>query len=455
MTVTLVTVPDVPIVSTGTYQLASGETTFSQEDLAAAVQAAADPAVPSPRIKLGHTDPRFDEAVASADFDGDPAFGTVENMRLSDDQQTIVADLGNVPDWLASTLPAHYPGRSIEGYQHYTSASGQTHRMVIKKLSLLGTTWPGITSLADLRQILEQSTPDAALASSKEAEPFTVTTEPVPMSQIAAAIDLGNVRSQFVADLKASRVPKIEGSDQRRWWARSVRYDDGLCLMVDDNDGRIIRLPFTEADGSLNYGEPEPVVRNYLPVAASASGDGQRVLASWPVRAASRPSTTPEVTTMDVDSAVLRKRLGLADDADDAAITEALNADPTPVEASAETPDRPAVPEGMTLVDTETWEQVKNGAEKGVAVAARLAQEDRDKVITAAIRAGKFGPGRREHYETLWASDEHGARETIANLAEGLIPGQEIGASSDGDSINASASEGTGWFQFESEREAA
>ena len=39
MTLTLVTIPDVEIVSTGTYQLSSGETTFTAEDMVAAVGA--------------------------------------------------------------------------------------------------------------------------------------------------------------------------------------------------------------------------------------------------------------------------------------------------------------------------------------------------------------------------------------------------------------------------------
>ena len=115
MAVALVNVPDIPIVGTGTYPLASGTTTFAAEDLADAVRAAQDPTVPAPRIKIGHNDARFDQAIASGELDGEPAFGTVQNMRLSPNGQEIIGDLVDVPAWLADTMRSSYPGRSIEG----------------------------------------------------------------------------------------------------------------------------------------------------------------------------------------------------------------------------------------------------------------------------------------------------------------------------------------------------
>ncbi len=448
MTVKLVTVPDVPIVSTGTYQLASGETAFSQEDLAAAVAAANDPAIPAPRLKLGHTDPRFDAAVNAANFDGDPAFGTVQNLRLSADRQTVIGDYCNVPDWLAASLASSYPGRSMEGYRNYTSASGREHPLVINKVALLGTTWPGIGSLADLRSILEQNATEPALAASEGGTEFSIIAQPIPV-QVAASIDLGNVRSQFVSDLKAAKVPSLSDSDQQKWWARSVRSeDDGLCLIVDDDAGQLIRVPFTERDGDLNYGSPELITRNYLPVAASASSDDQRVLASWSVRAA-RPNETKEnpVTSMD-HAAALRKVLGLSEDADDAAVTEALKTNPTvvaPVEPVV--PAAPQIPEGMALVDQATLAEIRQNAEKGVQVAARLAREDRDKAILAAIGEGRFPVSRRSHYEQMWDRDVDGTRTLLTasaaegGLAPGLVPvrASEVGRAGDGDGEHPNA----------------
>lgn len=472
MTVKLVTVPNVPIVSTGTYQLATGETTFSAEDLADAVRAAQDPTIVSPRLKLGHNDTRFDEAIASGELGGEPAFGTVENLRLSDDAQTIIGDYCNIPDWLAASLPSSYPGRSIEGGWNFTAASGHTYRLVITACALLGVVWPGVTSLDDLREVLEQNgeAPEAIAADGGEfqggrAERFVVARLIRPGDQaparetqpadVTAGMDLGSIRMAFCGDLDDGEVPTVPetqpgGDDvgnQLWWWPRSIRVeDDGtLCLIVDDDEGHLIQIPFTVQQDDLIYGDPQLVIETYVPVTSDpddVQAEGPRVLASWPVRAASRPSTTQqEVTTMDVDAAVLRTRLGLAEDADEAAIQAALEAAP---EETHETDTAPttSVPEGMVLVDAEQWESTRSGAEQGQQVAARLARQDRDAIIQAAIQDGKFPVSRRSHYEAMWDRDAEGAHHLLTasvedgGLAKGLVPvrNEELGgAGGDGE----------------------
>lgn len=107
----LVTVPDVEILASGTWNLAiGGERTFTAEDLAAAVQASQCPAIGSPVLKLGHVDPRFD---------GEPAVGRVTDLRLTSSGAKISGDLAGVPAWLAAALPSAYPNRSIEGMYGY------------------------------------------------------------------------------------------------------------------------------------------------------------------------------------------------------------------------------------------------------------------------------------------------------------------------------------------------
>lgn len=476
MTVTLVTVPDVPIVSTGTYQLASGETTFSAEDLADAVQAAQDATVPAARIKLGHSDPRFDEAIASGELDGEPAFGTVQNLRLTADGQTVLGDYCDVPEWLAEMLPSSYPGRSIEGGFGYTAPSGRSYRLVIARVALLGITWPGVTSLADLREVLEQNgQADAELEPVEAASDSFVLARvarvgdntPRNTRDVAAGLDLGNVRMQFCGDIDSGEVPQVpddqpqsdDVGSQMWWWPRSVRVeDDGtLCLIVDDDEGHLIRIPFTVTQGDLIYGQPEIVIEQYVPVTedpdeAVPVAARARTLASWPViRAASRPSNQPtEVTTMringsDVDGAALRQRLQLAADAEDAAVYEALGLTPEPqpeaVVPPETVPTAPQLPDGMVVIDEATLAELRTGAESGVAVAARLAQEDRDTVIRAAVQDGKFPVSRREHYETMWQRDPDGTRTLLTasveqgGLAKGLVPtrGLETGRAGDGE----------------------
>lgn len=469
MTIVLVTVPNVPIVSTGTYQLASGETTFTAEMLQDAVAAASDATIVSPRLKLGHSDPRFAEAVASGELDGEPAFGTVENLRLSEDGQTILGDYNNVPEWLAESLPSSYPGRSIEGGWNVTAASGRTYRLVITACALLGVTWPGVTSLADLQEVLEQNgaAPEQIAADGGEfqggrAERFVVARiaqvgEPrQDHGTVEAGIDVGDARMMLMADVDNGACPTIpDGAPggpvgpQIWWWPRSIRIDDdgGLSFIIDDDEGHLIQLPFTVNGADLSYGDPTVVMVQYVPVAASApASDGPRVIASWPVRAASRPSNSTEVHLMDVDAAVLRTRLGLADDADDAAILAALATAPapapetTPVVAAAETTPT-TIPEGMALVDAETLATLRTGAQAGLDVAARQARDDRDRVIQAAIGEGRFPVSRRGHYEQAWDRDPEGTRTLLTasaaegGLAPGLVPvgAREVGQSGDGE----------------------
>lgn len=163
----------------------------------------------------------------------------------------------------------------------------------------------------------------------------------------------------------------------------------------------------------------------------------------------------------EVDAAALRQRLGLADDAAEQAIYDALGipaeTPAEPVAASTETepatpaaPAAPAaaqVPEGMVLVDAETWDATRTGAQQGAAVAASLATQRRDQVIQAAIDDGKFPPSRREHYQTAWDRDHEGTETLLTasvadgGLAPGLVPtgGRELGRQGEGENDPATS----------------
>lgn len=452
------TIRDVPIVSTGVYSLDSGTTEFTAEHLADAVRATTDETVVAPRLKLGHTS-KLNEVLG----DGEPAFGQARNLRLSDDGQTIIADYENVPAWLADSMSAHYPGRSIEGGFDFKAPSGHEYKLVISDVALLGTEWPGVTSLADLQQVVSANgrieTPvkvdsgDGFKLAGGQAQSL-VAAKLSPEPSITAALDVGNFRSVFAKDLRAGRIPKfVDAGDQTRWWPRSVEAgDDGsLSLTIDDAAGKLISLPVKVNGEGLSYGEPS--IRHA--VAASAS-TGPRVLASWPSRDASPSNEGAEGMKREE----MLKRLGLAEDATDEAIVNAMAEKPTALAGDSEAPGdgdggdagdgeeavstegaelvtasgkKIKLAEGMVIVDKSTLDEVRAGAADGRRVAARLALEERDKAITAALTEGKFSVGRREHYENSWDKDPEGTREIIASLAPGLVPVSEIGRAGDGD----------------------
>lgn len=148
-----------------------------------------------------------------------------------------------------------------------------------------------------------------------------------------------------------------------------------------------------------------------------------------------------------MDPAKIRERLGLNDDVSDDDVMEALAyagftpapETPEPVAASGEsqqTVDQriaaAAARGGVITIDAMQVKQFQDGMLQAAALAARLDKNERDGIITAAVKEGKFPPARREHYERAWEADPAGTRELIASLAAGLVPVMASGYSGDG-----------------------
>lgn len=162
----------------------------------------------------------------------------------------------------------------------------------------------------------------------KQREVTVTTTTP------SAGMDVGDIRSQFVADLKAGRVPVVAGCpDQAGWWLRSIRLEaGGLVLIVDDGDGSLLRVPFSVDDQELTYAHPQPI--SNLPIAASAA-DAMRVLASWPARFKTITTHPKEPSmkispTLTVPTQKLRALFDLPAWADEAMIRAAMKCAPAP-----------------------------------------------------------------------------------------------------------------------------
>lgn len=135
-----------PLVKVGRWHASTGVETITVADLAAAVDAARDPDLPEPVIKLGHRDPRFD---------GEPALGRVTRLRLADAGRTLVGDFEGVPGWLDRVLVDAFPNRSVEAERGMRSPGGTVHRFALTAVALLGVTAPAVTSLETLRQLYE------------------------------------------------------------------------------------------------------------------------------------------------------------------------------------------------------------------------------------------------------------------------------------------------------------
>lgn len=442
-----ITVPNVELVTAGmNWPASTGPVTLTLEHLADAVKAAMeDPHVLFPRLKIGHTDERFnpeDEIPVYDPFhypDGQPAFGKAANLRLENDGAVIVADYIEVPEWLAEAMPSAYPSRSIEGDFDVKTPGGKEYTFVLTAVALLGERWPAVQDLEDLERVLTEGEPVSSVSSSAERNGA--------VSGIDAKADVDKVLRVFWAEW---------AQDERYWhWPRSV-WTDPNEIIVDDDDGGLYRLPFSSNDAQeITFGDPVPVLETFVDitsgeeVAASAAADRkgkpERVFATRKdlppdrqVKAETRPDD--EEVKVDLDKEI-RERLGLAEDASDEEVLAAMPEAEAEVEApAAEEEEKPAASaeeaeveepvaaaKGTVQVDAEELERLRAGSEAGLAAQAQAEETERNRILDEAIQAGKFSPARREHWETALKADPEGAKATIASLEPGLVPVTERG----------------------------
>jgi hypothetical protein len=138
------TIRGIELVKVGTWAASTGDWTVTADDLASAIKAHQANVLRKPVVKIGHEDPRFD---------GGPALGYVDNLRLADRGTTLVGDLVNVPGPIAKLLPHAYPDRSVEALIAYEAPDGTTWPLVLTGLALLGAEAPAVESLASLQEL--------------------------------------------------------------------------------------------------------------------------------------------------------------------------------------------------------------------------------------------------------------------------------------------------------------
>jgi phage I-like protein len=427
----------VEIARTGTHPLSTGMHTFTKEQLAAAL---ANAATQKPVIGIGHVDPRFN----IPGQDGDPAFGRVTNLRLAEDGDLLLGDFDDMPEWLDNGLERAYPRRSIEGH-----VAGDDLR--ISSVKLLGTTLPGIKGLADLPAVIAASSIDTNHDPEQVGKLLT--------KLLMAATNVDDVREAFIGTHPSN--------GENDWWSvREVQIDPNQLIVCHYSGGAdtLYRVDWTAEDDSFTFGDLIEVAVQYVDVVAASSSD-PTVVYREPVI---RPAPTPEREESEVDAKVLREQLGLAEDASDDDVTAklaALNARPestdgllTPEQVEEQKQEAVAAAiaaksddDETVKLDKQTFEDLKASAEAGKAAHTTLEHGKRDTFIAAAVEKGKFPPSRVEHYTKRYDSDPEGTRAEIEALAEGVVPVQEIGASTT--EVDTDAPQTTGWFPQLAEKE--
>jgi hypothetical protein len=483
-----VTIPDVELCSAGmSWPSAGGPVTLTLEHIADCVRAGEDSLITPPRLKIGHTDPRFadpDDPGHDPFYDGEPAFGSIANMRLTNDGATATGDYVYMPKWLADGLPSAFPSRSIEGA--YTigegpggeltarwdveTPGGKKYTFVLTACSLLGVQAPAVKDLEDLqfrltegRGVIVTGDPDAG------GVPIAVSMGAVPNGAVSLEADVDAVIDAFYADFCVD--------DRYWWWARAVRVDPNV-IIADDDEGSLWRVPIqSDTDQNVTFGEPERVLQTFTPapeaaaalaaVAQTGPSEG-RTLKAFIAREQTVPSDRKEhpkggggtsannsgmdfSELSDAQRTALCSRLDLAEDATDEQITTALTetpedppadppedppADPDedpvnpPADPPAEPPaDPPTDPpeETTTPVDSTVLTQLQADAAAGRAARNQQVASHRESVLSAALKDGKITPASK----AAWASKLKAAPEAteaeLSALPTGLVPVDEQG----------------------------
>lgn len=446
----LVRIEGVPICATGTYKLSTGEATFTEEDLAAAVRALDDPAVKVPRVKVDGLGDSFDPTAHG----GEPAFGYVDAMRVSDDGQTLYGDL-MVPAWLAESIEWAYPSRSIEGGQGWQSPTGKTHELVITAVALLGVDLPGVSTLPDLQELLSAEAPKEVLARM-----------PARPGRIAAGLDEDLIRRRYYEWIESGDADLPGGAAAWDLWIRSMRFDErGVAYLKVQNeaDGHLYRVDFTVTGDESSYAGHVEIVERDIVVTAStrrpapalavwASREQSRAAITTKASASAGPDNEEEAPVMDVDTTLLRRRLGLPENATQDQIREALSApvepETTETETTVETAEVDPVEETTAEATAETAETERVADPIAASAARQVADlstevaelrdaeqarekrettERRDSIVASAVHEGRISPADRDHYRGLLDVDEARATELIQARARGTVPLAPVG----------------------------
>jgi Mu-like prophage I protein len=374
-----VTIPDVELLTVGmNWHASTGDVTFRFEHLRDAMVAAnEDPHVVPPRLKIGHVDPRFADAEDPGHnpfFDGEPAFGSIENLRLVNDGAVLIGDYVEVPVWLAEALPSAYPSRSVEGartnlaepdgYWNVETPGGKTYTFVLTACALLGLSRPAVQDLEDLRRFLVEGEGLVVAGTQPEGgEPVSASIPTVPKPKTSQPTDCTASVDKVIENYIFGELPDDPSDPMYWWWIRDVLTEPNV-LIVDTDEGDLMQVEFSSDDTqTVTYGEPERVLQTFVKAPAAAmraaaaalAPEGSRVLATFGTReespAAKRNGKAPEGgeggpgRTSGMDSkALLRETLGLPADATDAQIEAAAAAAKVALAEDPPAGDPPADP---------------------------------------------------------------------------------------------------------------
>ena len=460
------TVKDIEIAKVGTHATGDGEVPITAEDLQNMVLAAGTGLLPKPVVKIGHINAAVDNPSWG---DGAPAYGQLDNLRLSDDGQTLVADWVNAPKDLADKQPSAYPQRSMEAtlgmeLKDETGTVVESYPAVLTGVALLGATAPAVKGLADVH---------ASFSTRGGAKVFASGGTSVA---IRASLPGGRTGNELQEALREA-VHSLEdrGSDEWLWLVDFT--DEHAFYQEEAPEGRTFQRAYTlDSDGKVAWSsDPVEVIPRHtfepvtepstsqvpVPQQAVAASQSSATDSAKPVEAPELEGDKPMLSKETL--AALRKQLELPEDASVEDITAAINGDNQPAEEDPTGADQPGgdttddqaaaedaqdrepelvaasagAPATVTLSEARFNDFLKEHADMKVKLSA-IEQERQesfiDSEISRAKAEGRILPADEEQVRVLFSEAPKAAKKYLDGLTA-VLPVREMGTTN---AVNAS-----------------
>ncbi|MDR5711411.1 phage protease [Nesterenkonia flava] len=462
-----VTIANVELLKTGTWQASTGEVTITRDDLQNIVTAFEARTLPLAVIKIGHTDPRFE----NPDWDGEPAYGQVDNLRIVDTEtgSTLVGDYINVPAELAQKLPSAYPQRSVEidwqvELRNEKDEVVESYPVVMTAVSLLGATPPAVKGLADVHAAFKQRksqlsihhTGKSTRLTARFAYPGGHTSESLRKALRDAVKGAVTNGFAWVEDF----------DDEHVWYEIETQTSDATgdvdfsfsswqdTYTVQDTGAVVLNGQPVQVQVKRTY-EPVPTPSFSqgagVPHEPSQKPDGAAMGASQQTEpASSTPDEGEQQMFTDKHLRVLRAEFGLSEDATTEEVLEAIeNHDDTPEAPEApedndnETPETPEAPEdndngqgaelaaaaqfkapeGTVLLSEARFNEMQtqlSGALTQLSdIRAEKDKERRDGIIRSALKTGRIVPSEAEKWRKGLDDNEQLTASLLSSLPKG------------------------------------
>lgn len=343
-----------------------------------------------------------------------PAIGWLENVRVNDDGDKLLADIMAVPNTVADLIDAGaWRTRSVELSKITSQATGKAYDWVVTGLAWLGGKMPAVRTLDDVVALYEREELDDphARAIIVYAAGDVIWSPADGMQSLREAVDYA---------LNGPHDAMNAGS----FWVCDVA--DGRALIEDWEGDHSWVVPFTgTAATGISIGSRD----QWVP-AEQAWLEGSK---AYETRAADRTTGVPAAPSdsrpvSDKYTSEQRRTFAEATGLEADKVTDELL-------EKAGVPAAEQAPEADEARELEAAEMRREFEELKAEVAGtkqELHDERKNAFVEDALKSGRVAPGAREKLEKLYDTDSEAAREFVSELPTNQDLAREYGADGDG-----------------------